>query len=66
MKCVLAWRSRGTATPPLISESEGLRWLTIICLGDHGGGFLRCVSFELPSVGVRFSLEAHDNGDDLQ
>ena len=59
-------REQGTATPSLISERQGLRWLTIICIGDHGGGFLRCVSFELPSIRVRFSLEEHDKRDDLQ
>ena len=61
-----AWGRRGTETPLLNSESEGLRWLTVICLGDHGRGFLRWVSFELPSIGVRFALETHDKGDDLQ
>ena len=66
MKSVLAWERRGAATPSLISESEGLRWLTIVCFGDHGRGFLRCVSFELSDVKVRFSLEAHGRGDDLQ
>ena len=66
MKCVLAWGRRGTATPALISESEGLRWLTIVRLGDHGRGCLKCVSFYLPGVGVHFSVEAHDKGGYLQ
>ena len=63
---MLAWGRRGTTTPSLMSESEGLRWLTVVCLGDHGRGFLRCVSIELPSIGERFTLETHDKGDDLQ
>ena len=59
---VLAWGRRETATLSLISGSEGLRWLTIVCLGDHGRGCLKCVSFELPSVGVRFFVETRDQG----
>ena len=51
---------QGPATRSLICGRQGLRWLTIICIGDHGGGFLRCVSFYLLIVGVHFSVEAHD------
>ena len=51
---VLAWGRRGTATPSLNSESEALRWLTIVCLGDYGRSRLRCVSFYLLSVGCTF------------
>ena len=59
---MLVWGRRGTESPSLNSDIEGLRWLTIVCLGDHGRGCLGWVNFELPNVEVRFSGKARNQG----